>query len=272
MRAFLLGKAKSAIGALLLVISAGAISVPSRAQDTSPHALESRDLAYEVSTVRQSKSDDGMAVSVKPDGFSARNTTLFGLILNAYGLKLTNDIAGLPPWARTSEFDIDAKMDADLAVTLQKLAPRESQEARERMLRSLLADRFKLQAHFENRKRPTYSLVVSKNGPLVLPTATKDAQEGAGWGPGHIDVHSGSMKTLARCLSGVLGRFVADNTGLTGNYNLLLTWTPEEKQDQGESGPTIYTALEEQLGLKLVPSEGPVPTLIIDRAEKPSPN
>lgn len=213
-----------------------------------------------------------MSISVRPNSFSARNSTLFGLLLNAYEIRPTENIPGLPSWARTEEFDIDAKMDDDLASSMQKLPDQEAGLQRRHMLQRLLADRFKLRVHYEEKDRSLYSLVIAKGGPHLIATTGSDTGYGSSWGHGHIEIHAGSMNDLAFCMSDMLDRFVVDKTGIKGRFNVQLTLTPDDLQDQGAAGPTVFTALQEQLGLKLVPSKGPVPILIVDHLEDPSQN
>lgn len=225
-----------------------------------------------MASIRDSKAGPRMAISVQPNGFSARHTTVFALLLNAYEIRPTEDIPGLPSWARSEEFDIDAKMDDELASSLQKLPDQEVVLRRRQMLQRLLADRFKLRAHYEAKERSIYALVIAKGGPHLIATTGSDTGHGSSWGHGHIEIHAGSVSDFAFCMSDMLDRFVVDNTGIKGRFNVQLTWTPHDLQDQGAPGPTVFTALQEQLGLKLVPSKGPVPILIVDHLEKPSQN
>jgi uncharacterized protein (TIGR03435 family) len=114
--------------------------------------------------------------------------------------------------------------------------------------------------------------VIAKGGFKLKEAPGKDVGHGSSWSSGRIEIRGGPIESLAFCLSDVLGRLVKDNTGLVGKYNLQLNWTPDDQQGEGEAGPTIFTALREQLGLKLVPAKGPVEVLVVDHAEKPSEN
>ncbi len=131
------------------------------------------------------------------------------------------------------------------------------------MLRTLLADRFKLASHSETKELPLYSLVVGKNGPRIQ--EVKDGIGSMSAGKGRL---SGRMPIVdfARYLSPILGRAVVDRTGLTGAFDIKLEWTPGDDA----SGPSIFTAVQEQLGLKLESAKGPVEILLIDHAEKPA--
>jgi uncharacterized protein (TIGR03435 family) len=160
-------------------------------------------------------------------------------------------------------------------------------------LLSLLTDRFKLKVHRITKELPVYELVVAKNDPKLQPT--KEAHDSRNRGmhirDGRMTATALSMESLAANLSGQTSRVVIDKTGLTGHYDFTLNWTPDQRRsdplasgesspgprgnsvdDGGANGPSIFTALQEQLGLKLVPQKGPVEILVIDHIEKPSPN
>jgi uncharacterized protein (TIGR03435 family) len=137
------------------------------------------------------------------------------------------------------------------------------------MLQALLADRFALKFHREMRELTVYSLAVAKNGPKLT------AHQGAGYSSssssaGSISAMKATMAMLASRLERQLGRTVADHTGLTGEYDYRLTWAPEQAADS--TGPSIFTALEEQLGLRLDSAKGPVEIIVIESAGKPSAN
>ena len=246
--------------------------IPAGAQATSGDTFNGKPLMYEVVSVRPSKPGDGMRVSTEPNRLVMGNTNFLGLLFNAFPIRPHDDIPGMPSWGTTAEFDIEAKMDDDLAAQLQKLPKDVWWEKRQLMLQALLADRFKMRFHFETRERPIYSLQIAKDGFKFKEVAEKDAGRGSSWSSDHVEVRGGTTQNLAYSLSDVVGRMVRDDTGLTGRYFMLLNWTPEEKQSEGIVGPTIFTALQEQLGLKLVPAKGPVDTLVIDHVEKPSEN
>ena len=242
-------------------------------QPSDPKALDLKAPVYEVVSVRPSRQGgEGNSVSTEPNRLVMGNNTLLNLLFNAFPIRPHDEIPGMPSWGRTAEFDIEAKMDDDLAAALQKLPQEERWKKRQLMLQAILADRFKMRFHFETRERPIYSLQIAKGGIKLKPVAEKDAGHGSSWGPDRIEVRGGTTANLAYCLSDTVGRVVRDDTGLSGNYSMLLKWTPEERQSEDNAGPTIFTALHEQLGLKLVPAKGPVSTLVIDHVEKPTEN
>jgi uncharacterized protein (TIGR03435 family) len=236
-------------------------------KDPDPKAL-----VYEVVSVRPSKQGDGMSVSTEPNRLVMGGTTLLGMLFNAFPIRPHDDIPGMPSWGTTALFDVEAKMDEGLAAQLQKLPKDDRWEKRQLMLQALLADRFKMRFHFESRERPIYSLQIAKGGFKCKIVAEKDADRGSSWSADHVEVRGGTTTNLAYSLSDTVGRQVRDDTGLRGKYYMLLKWTPEEKQNEGEVGPTIFTAMQEQLGLKLVSAKGQVETLVIDHVEKPSEN
>jgi len=152
------------------------------------------------------------------------------------------------------------------------------------MFQSLLADRFKLVLHHDTKELPVYALVIGKNG-IKFKESTGDAQQRRiMMGRGRINGEAMSMDMLVNQLGNQLGRTVIDKTGLKGPYQINLEWTPEQAQSIGgpdgggegrassDTGPTIFTALQEQLGLKLESQKGPVDILVIDKIEKPSEN
>ena len=175
------------------------------------------------------------------------------LLKAAYGIE-DLQISGGPKWLDSDLFDIDAKASSPFA------SPAEMKL----MLRALLQQRFKLSTHTETNALPVYSLVVAKTGAKLQP-ANAFSVPGYDNGPTLV---RGTLDTaqLAHLLTPVLGRTVIDNTGLHGNYKIDITWA----EDDQPSGPSLFTAIQEQLGLKLEPKKGPVEILVIDSAQKPS--
>jgi uncharacterized protein (TIGR03435 family) len=149
------------------------------------------------------------------------------------------------------------------------------------MIQQLLADQFKLVAHTETRQLPVYALVVAnpKTGPKIQPA--KDLNRSISLNNGQIKAEGITLEDLAqkltRSLSDVLGRVVIDQTGLTGRYDLTLKWTSDmttstTPNSEPDAPPDIFTAIQEQLGLKLESTKAPVPVLVIDHVEMPSEN
>jgi uncharacterized protein (TIGR03435 family) len=166
-------------------------------------------------------------------------------------------IIGGPAWVNSEGFDIEAK--GDHSASDAQLG---------QMVQSLLADRFKLALHRETRQLPVYALVVAKNGPKIRESTA--ARPGMAGGPGQLDAQKISLQVFTQTLGRQLDHPVLDQTGLTGRYDFKLNWSPDESDATG--GPSIFTAVQEQLGLKLETQTGPVEVLVIDHAEKPSDN
>lgn len=261
--------------ARLLLLAGGCAAL---AQTNAPAATSrNAPLAYEVVSVKPytTASVDGMTMwwSYTRDGFSAKGVTLLQLMISAYGILTPDQIEGLPSWADSAQFAIEAKMDEQDANAFQALSHPDKIHAQQQLLQSLLADRFQLKAHHENRERPVFDLVIAKGGSKLVDTPA-GTPGGYSTGNGRLNGKGITVDTLVFSLANEVGRTVVNKTGLTGKYDMDLKWTPDDEQQSGQqsadAGPSIFTALEEQLGLKLVSAKGPVDTIVIDHIEKPS--
>jgi uncharacterized protein (TIGR03435 family) len=208
--------------------------------------------------------------------FRAENVSLVMLIHWACEMPETR-ILDAPAWAGSTMFNIDATADPAVDQQLHNLGADAGGKLKEKMVRALLADRFGLVAHFETRELPVYNLVVAKGGPRLGAIQETGSYFNA-W-DNRIEVQmENSVAVLAEELSKVAGRDVVDKTGINGRYHLNLQWTPDEGpgllngQPDPNPPPPLFTALEEQLGLKLEPAQGPVQVLVIDHAEMPTAN
>jgi uncharacterized protein (TIGR03435 family) len=205
--------------------------------------------AFDVSSVKPSvPGSSGGWITPGPTGLTARNVTLLFCIRIAYDVQ---EVSG-PNWVSTEQYDIAAKTAAQV-----------NQDQLRLMLQTLLAERFKLVVHREERTRSVYELVVGKNGPK-LTEAKVDESGGTTAGIGHLAFTAASISVLARRLSQQLHEPVSDHTGLKGIYDFTLDWG----QDDSVPGPSIFTAVQEQLGLKLDAKKVPLEVLVIDHAEK----
>jgi uncharacterized protein (TIGR03435 family) len=184
------------------------------------------------------------------------------LIMSAYDLKAFQ-LSGGPDWIRTDRWDIQAKVDGvEGRLTMPQQRP---------MLQALMVDRFQLKVHKETREMPVYALVVDKKGFKLTVHTTGDPQIRSG--NGSLSLKKSGMAWLTFWLSQQLDRVVIDQTELKDEYDYSLEWTPDPGQGGAESiGPSIFTALQEQLGLRLVSQKGPVEILVIDSVEIPSAN
>jgi uncharacterized protein (TIGR03435 family) len=242
---------------------------------------------FEVASVRQNPNPNPRwKMSFTPDGVHAVDVTLLWAVQEAYGVQDNDLLSGGPPWLAKTRFDIEAKYDVGKYPSLTR-------EQRQAMLQQLLADRFKLMLHHESKEFPLYALEVAKGGPKFEETKPEEQQKRPV--PGVVCTHTAgrrgtigmsgcSMAQFANSLGGYgrndLGRRVVDQTGLTGHYTLVLNWAPMDTPDPSSTelnppepgGPSVFTAIKEQLGLELKPIKGPVDTIVIDQAEMPSEN
>jgi uncharacterized protein (TIGR03435 family) len=241
---------------------------------------------YVVVAIRPNKSGSGaIRFGGGSDRYSATNIPINLLIQYAYDLKTTDLVSGLPGWADSARFDVEAKMDEETIAVLNKLPPEERIAQRQSMMQSLLTDRFQLKVRHVSKELPIYALVVAKSG-LKLKDANPNNTEGAHAGMtmslnGQFTAQAIPISALAANLSARVDRTVVDKTGLTGRYDIALQWAPDATHgptmadDQGTAPserPSIFTALQEQLGLKLEATKGPVDTIVVDHVEMPSEN
>ena len=206
--------------------------------------------------------------------FRVVNLALRDLIQFAYGLP-DSQILGGPAWLDSAMFDIEAKSDSLMDAQLHALPDEEARQRKQLMVRALLADRFQLKAHQETRQLPIYALAVAKAGPRFLPAKVNGTTIDTGRGHLHIAGSDDTLGLLARELARVLGRVVVNRAGLSGRYDLSLRWTPDDAaaiSPPADAPPGLFTAIQEQLGLKLESTKGQVPVIVIDGVEMPSAN
>ena len=198
------------------------------------------------------------------------NATLKMLILLAYQV-MPYQVSGGPNWLESDGFDIEAKA----------ANPKATQAQFRQMIQRLLADRFQLKVHMGAAELPVYALVAAKGGARLVEAKNDNAEVSMNIdGPGHMTGVKATMPMLANTLTRPLQRKVVDETGLAGAYNFELRFLPDRKPPRpGDDaapptgdGPSLFTALQEQLGLSLKAGKGPVEVLVIDHAERPSEN
>lgn len=272
---------------IALAICLGAFGQELPAPNDAPPKLP----AFAVTSVKPNPKAPGWRLSPSPDGWSGKGVSLLTLIQQAYLLVEPGRIEGIPQWADSNRFDIEIKLDEVEAAAFQKL----SYDQKLPLLQALLADRFKLTAHYESRTMPIFELTLAKGGLRMKETAPDELSPGMSKEFAHVSrARSGEFEavnmTVAQLISHLTfwaGRNVVDKTGLTSRYDIKLAWSPDSDLGPGHSasndgqspltppapaGPSIFTAVQEQLGLKLEPDKGPVQVLVIDHVEEPAPN
>jgi uncharacterized protein (TIGR03435 family) len=286
----------------LLVLAAVVIAIPVFSQEpagTRP--------SFEVATVKPSATaSNGTSIRVQPGGrLTVTNATLKMLMAVAYKVR-DFQVSGGPGWTGTDRWNIEAKAEegsvSELALSFDPAVSNPLML----MLQSLLQDRFQLKMHREAKEMPVYELAVAKGGPRIKLSADQSPivapERGAplpprpqrggpmprgamAMGRGSFEAHGVPIANFIQGLSQQLGRPIIDKTGLKGFYDITLQWTPEfgvglvkpggpdtDPPPADASGPSIFTAIQEQLGLRLDSAKGPVDVLIIDSVQKPVEN
>jgi len=234
--------------------------------------------SFEVATIKPSQPDrPGRAFLWRGGRFATFNTTLTALIGFAYDVQ-DKQIIGAQDWMNTDKFDIEAKPDTPGTP---------SREQMRTMLEKLLADRFQLKFHSDKKELPAYVLTVIKTGPKMKKNDTDpNGLPGLFFRQlGDLNVRNATMGDFVHLMqSAVLDRPVVDETELAGKWDFELKWTPDDSQfggmgmrppppsDAPEAPPPFFTAIQEQLGLKLDSGKAQVDVMVIDHVEKPSPN
>jgi|SRR5579864_5110878 len=264
---------------------------PADAKTASVHCPASEQgFEYEVSSIKPHK-DDGQNFSFvgsTADGYRATNITMQNTVLNAFSTGLQIQITGGPAWINELRFDLEAKYVPEVGDALKTLSREDRGFVQRYMMLQILKERMNFAAHVDTKEVPAYDLVIGKNGPK-LKAADPNAKNN-----GSMSIRPDQGKTvltgtgmqianLARNLSGPAGRPVFDKTGLNGIYDVTLEYVREQSLSASvpgdgaaappdPGGPSILAALEDQLGLKLVPSRGPMQVVVIEHMDKPDAN
>ena len=247
-------------------------------------------MEFEVASIKPNNSGGhGIQIMMSPGRFVAKNVTAKILIMQAYNVK-DFQVTGGPAWISSDHFDLDAKTGGeeepkDAKPTKEQMMAKAEQTRL--MMQSLLADRFKLKSHDESKEAPVYALVVGKNGPKLKPTEPgTEGRQMMRMGHGQLSAKKVTMDALANQLANHVGRNVVNKTGLSGEFDVDLEWSPDPNQSgpfggppPGEapppvdsSGPSIFTAVQDKLGLKLEASKAAVKMIVVGSIEKPSDN
>jgi uncharacterized protein (TIGR03435 family) len=286
----------------LLAAGAVAIASPLFAQNGAVAAGassgSSKPLSYQIVSIKPHlPGQSGRSTQILPDGYAASDISLQDLVMEAYGFDTNpmtdQEVARQPGWFKSERFDVNARVDSSDVPTLQdSMKPKGLAEyianlqnhvptIRMLMLQELLADRFHLKVHHEVQQLPVYSLVIAKGGSKLAVSKIEDPTQGnMQAGNGELAVKGMPLILILDSLTEESGRPIIDHTGLTGNYDFTLKWAPEQKQMSSPTnaagpdiaGPSLFTAVQEQLGLKLEPTKAPVDTIVIDHLEQPSEN
>ncbi|WP_263417174.1 TIGR03435 family protein [Terriglobus albidus] len=260
--------------------------------------------SFEVVSVKPSAAaNDSTNVDTTPYRVHCENVLVRQLLMMAFAIRSESQIESMPDWAKSERFNIDAKVDEETAAAMKGLSRDERQRWQQEMMQSLLEDRFHLKFHWDKKELPVYILTVARNGArngsklkatVPPPSGTdrnakpRDSGTSFSTNNGHMVVANGSMEMFANQLSHMTemdSRVVLDRTNLPGRFDWTLDWSPERQQNsfRGADGgnpapaadtskPTLFTALQEQLGLKVEQDKAPVDLLVIDDLERPTEN
>lgn len=229
--------------------------------------------AFEAASIKRNIDSEGGSIGIEPGGrFRAINADIRFMIATMYrpagGPRLfPQQIVGLPDWASTEKYDMIGKVAQEFA----GLSAADQFRRMPAMVQSLLEDRFKLRLHRETRQMPVYALVVSR--PNVIRLSTADCRDAANTcriqsAGGHYSAVGLTLNDFMIFLSSTVERVVIDRTRLQGRYDVELDWSSEPGSDK----PSIFTAVQEQLGLKLESDRAPVDVIVIDHIERPTPD
>jgi uncharacterized protein (TIGR03435 family) len=227
--------------------------------------------AFEVASIHPSRAAGGQyTLQPSPGGFRASNVPLSYLIMQAYKI---NDyqLVGGPSWI-SDRYDVAAKPGGKTA------------DQHRAMLQHLLEDRFKLKVHRETREQTEYALTIAKGGPKLKTADNADcpAERRPGdppcgrlsWSRSQLEGRKASLQMLVFVLSQAVARTVTDETGLQGSYDMALRWTPESALAQAgpDAPPSLFTAVQEQMGLRLQARKGATEVIVVDHVERPTEN
>ncbi|MDR3753942.1 MAG: TIGR03435 family protein [Terracidiphilus sp.] len=227
---------------------------------------------WDVVTVKARDPNDtgnDQSMGMKGRQFVIVNRPVEGMLLFAYGMH-KKQVVGLPEWARTERWDIRGVPDVPGSPSLKQA---------QSLTRKLLEERFGLKVHRETRELAVYAITVAKGGEKMAPSAgdpngTPDENERSNGGQITMRMTNMSMAELAPDLGYFLDRPAVDRTGLAGRYDIQLIWTADESQapTEGNAPPGLFTAIQEQIGLKLEPVKAETGVLVVDAVERPSAN
>jgi uncharacterized protein (TIGR03435 family) len=225
---------------------------------------------WEVATVKPSDPNDarGQHINFRGRNVLLLDTTLEQFLSLGYGVQ-NSQLAGEPDWAKTQRWDVEGIPDAAGTPSLKQM---------QGLIQKILAERFGLELHHEQREMPVFALTVAKGGPKFVanisdPNGWMNQQNGTTNGVHVEDLKNASMAELAFILQSRLDRPVVDQTGLKGRYDFKLRWMMDEAQTPApDAPPGLFTAIQDQIGLKLERVKAPADTLVIDKVKRPDVN
>lgn len=239
--------------------------------------------AFDAISIKPNRSLSGhRSIDSSSARYSATNTDLAILIMRAYNIASPMQLEGMPDWTKTERFDIEARRSEESVAQLQKLNREQQAQASREQLRHMLVERFSLLVHEEQKEIPGYALVQVKSGSKLAPL-NDDGKHG---GISRVGTEiTGTSANMARLCGELLsteelaGPPIMDSTGLTNRYNFTLKWTEQGDASLSSSavglegsGPSLFTALQEQLGLKLEPRKVLSRVIVVDRLDHPAEN
>jgi uncharacterized protein (TIGR03435 family) len=278
---------------LFMATTMAAVILPALGQaPAASTGVEPPALKFDVVSIKLNTSGSPLRINFPPDGdgISTTDINLTTFFLMAYSPLPLDLHSTLPDWANSEHYDIQAKVTEQDVAAYHKL----TEAQRKQMLQAILAENFHMKSHYETREIPAYALVVAKGGPkmkeVVPGTAHPDAPKGRDGNPtqgqmlyssgvGELTAQETSMATFVTAISppSMAGRPVVDKTGLAGVYDFKLKWTPEQNRVRASSeneatdpGTSFFTAVQEQMGLRLESQKLPLPFLVIDSIERPA--
>ena len=248
---------------------------------------------FEVATIKPSDPNKPRPPVLRfvPSRFEASNMTLKDLIAMAYDktVDIDRQVSNGPAWTRFQKFDVVATVGESVLAELNKLPAEPRGEQSRKMIQQLLSDRFKLSVHSETREFNTFTMLLAKGGPKLkkgvlhpkLPANIPQERINR-MAPGFLEGHNSTLSLLGKTLSSlpeIGGRTEIDKTGLAGQYDFTPKWTPDSAVSAESAGwetrenlPQLFTAVQEQLGLRLVSAKSPIEVIVIDSASLPSEN
>ena len=258
-------------GFTLAMMAAPLLSAYGRQTEAVKRMARDAHPSFEVATIKQSEPDDqNRRFTVQGRGILIENQTVQTMLEMSYGVH-ARQIENAPPWLGTERFDVRGLPDVEGQPNVMQF---------QEMVRKLLAERFGLKLHTGKRDMPRYTLTRVKGGPKMeltksAPDALQEINGSTTTGVTTYQMNNVTVDALAHNLQANLDRPVVDETGLKGKYDLTLKWAREDipaEADTDPNVPRLFTAIQEQLGLKMEPSKGQVEVLVIDHIERPTQN